>query len=197
MATVYLADDVRHGRQVALKVLRPEVASAVGAERFLAEIETTAKLSHPHILPLFDSGEAGGFLFYVMPYVRGESLRDRLSREHELPVEDAVRIATQVAEALEHAHGLGVVHRDIIQASLVEPVSARTLLSTPAHEYNAFVSPDGRFYVYQTDRDGQYEVWVRPLGASADGPVFPSTVARIRAGRSTGLRSSFARPMRP
>jgi serine/threonine-protein kinase len=113
MATVYLADDVRHGRQVALKVLRPEVASAVGAERFLAEIKTTAKLSHPHILPLFDSGQADGFLFYVMPYVQGESLRDRLTREHELPVEDAVRIATQVAEALEHAHGLGVVHRDI------------------------------------------------------------------------------------
>ena len=119
MATVYLADDVRHGRQVALKVLRPEVASAVGAERFLAEIKTTAKLSHPHILPLFDSGEAGGFLFYVMPYVQGESLRDRLIREHELPVEDAVRITTQVAEALEHAHGLGVVHRDIKPENIV------------------------------------------------------------------------------
>jgi len=113
MATVYLAADVRHGRQVALKVLKPEVASVVGAERFLAEIRTTAKLQHPHILPLFDSGEADGFLFYVMPYVQGESLRERLNREHELPVEDAVRIAMQVAEALQHAHGLGVVHRDV------------------------------------------------------------------------------------
>ena len=97
MATVYLAKDLKHNRSVALKVLKPELAAVVGAERFLAEIETTANLQHPHILPLFDSGEADGFLFYVMPYVEGESLRDRIDREKQLPVDEAVRIATAVA----------------------------------------------------------------------------------------------------
>ncbi|HEU5154593.1 MAG TPA: protein kinase, partial [Gemmatimonadales bacterium] len=92
MATVFLAQDLRHDRRVALKVMRPELAAILGAERFLTEIKTTAALQHPHILPLHDSGEAGGSVFYVMPYVEGESLRDRLSREHQLPVEDAVRI---------------------------------------------------------------------------------------------------------
>ena len=91
MATVYLADDLRHGRKVALKVLKPELAAVVGAERFLAEIRTTASLQHPHILPLHDSGEADALLFYVMPYVEGESLQERLDREHQLPVEEAVR----------------------------------------------------------------------------------------------------------
>jgi serine/threonine protein kinase len=113
MATVYLAQDLKHNRKVALKVLKPELAAVVGTERFLAEIETTANLQHPHILPLFDSGEADGFLFYVMPYVEGESLRDRLDREHQLPVDEAVRIATNVAEALDYAHAQGVIHRDI------------------------------------------------------------------------------------
>ena len=94
MATVYLAQDVRHDRRVALKVLRPELAAVIGAERFLAEIKLTANLQHPHILPLFDSGEADSCLFYVMPFVEGESLRDRLSREKQLTVADAVRIAT-------------------------------------------------------------------------------------------------------
>ena len=93
MATVYLAQDLRHDRKVALKLLRPELAAVIGAERFLAEIKLTANLQHPHILPLFDSGEADGFLFYVMPFVEGESLRDRLNREKQLPVADAVRIA--------------------------------------------------------------------------------------------------------
>jgi len=88
MATVFLARDLKHKRNVALKVLKPELAAVVGAERFLAEIETTAELQHPHILPLFDSGEADGFLFYVMPFVEGESLRDRLDREHQLPVDE-------------------------------------------------------------------------------------------------------------
>ena len=92
MATVYLAEDLKHQRKVAIKVLKPELAAIVGGERFLAEIRTTANLQHPHILPLFDSGEAGEFLFYVMPYVEGETLRDRLDREHQLPVDDAVRI---------------------------------------------------------------------------------------------------------
>ena len=113
MATVYLALDVRHGRKVALKALRPELASLLGAERFLSEIKTTAHLQHPHILSLFDSGEADGLVFYVMPYVEDESLRDRLAREKQLPVEEAVRVATEVASALDYAHRHGVVHRDI------------------------------------------------------------------------------------
>jgi serine/threonine-protein kinase len=113
MATVYLAHDVRHDRQVAIKVLRPELAAVIGAERFLAEIRTTANLQHPHILALFDSGTVDGTVFYVMPFVDGESLRDRLSREKQLPIDDALRIAAEVADALEYAHGHGVIHRDI------------------------------------------------------------------------------------
>jgi eukaryotic-like serine/threonine-protein kinase len=113
MATVYLAHDGRHDRPVAIKVLRAELAAVVGAQRFLAEIRTTANLQHPHILPLFDSGEVEGTVFYVMPYVEGESLRDRLMREKQLPVGDAVRIAGEVASALDYAHRHGVIHRDI------------------------------------------------------------------------------------
>ena len=113
MATVYLAHDVRHDRKVALKVLRPELSAILGADRFLAEIKTTANLQHPHILSLFDSGEVEGLVFYVMPFVEGESLRDRIKREHQLPVEDAVRIAREVADALDYAHRHHVIHRDI------------------------------------------------------------------------------------
>jgi serine/threonine-protein kinase len=124
MATVYAAHDVRHDRRVALKVLRPDLAAVIGAERFLAEIRLTANLQHSHILPLFDSGEVlaehpersegpRSYLFYVMPFVQGETLRDRLNREKQLPVADAVRIATEVASALDYAHRNGVVHRDI------------------------------------------------------------------------------------
>ena len=113
MATVYLAQDLKHDRKVAIKVLRPELAAVIGAERFLAEIRTTANLQHPHILPLFDSGVADSFLFYVMPLIDGESLRDRLNRGKQLPVGDAVRIASEVASALDYAHRHGVIHRDI------------------------------------------------------------------------------------
>jgi Tol biopolymer transport system component len=113
MATVYLAQDLRHNRQVAIKVLRPELAAVIGAERFLSEIRTTANLQHPHILPLHDSGEAGGLLFYVMPFVEGESLRDRLDREKQLPIADAMRITSEVASALDYAHRRAVIHRDI------------------------------------------------------------------------------------
>ena len=119
MATVYLAEDLKHHRKVALKVLKPELAAVVGAERFLTEIQTTASLQHPHILPLFDSGEADSFLYYVMPYVEGESLRDRLDREHQLPVDEAIRIATDLAEALDYAHRQKVVHRDIKPANIL------------------------------------------------------------------------------
>ncbi len=113
MATVYLAEDLKHDRQVAIKVLRPELSAVIGAERFLAEIKTTAHLQHPHILPLHDSGEVAGTVFYVMPCVEGESLRERLTRLKQLPVEEAVRIAREVADALEYAHAQGVIHRDI------------------------------------------------------------------------------------
>ncbi|HEU4787597.1 MAG TPA: serine/threonine-protein kinase, partial [Gemmatimonadaceae bacterium] len=113
MATVYLAEDLKHKRKVAIKVLRPELGAAVGAERFLREIETTANLRHPHILPLYDSGSAAEFLYYVMPLVEGESLRDRLDREKQLPIADALRIAREIADALSYAHARGVVHRDV------------------------------------------------------------------------------------
>jgi len=112
-ATVYLARDIKHDRIVALKVLRPEVAASLGPERFLREISLTAHLPHPHILPLYDSGERAGFLYYTMPFVEGESLRQRLSREGQLPVAEALRIGAEVADALGHAHKHGVVHRDI------------------------------------------------------------------------------------
>jgi tRNA A-37 threonylcarbamoyl transferase component Bud32 len=113
MATVYLAEDLKHDRKVAVKVLRPELAAVLGAERFVQEIKTTAQLQHPHILPLFDSGEADSFLYYVMPYVEGETLRDKLNREAQLGIEEAVKITTEVADALDYAHRHNVIHRDI------------------------------------------------------------------------------------
>jgi len=113
MATVYLAQDLKHDRKVAIKVLRPELAAVIGAERFLAEIRITARLDHPHILTLIDSGEAGGLLYYVLPFIRGESLRDKLNRDQQLGIEEALAITRQVAGALDHAHQKGVIHRDI------------------------------------------------------------------------------------
>jgi eukaryotic-like serine/threonine-protein kinase len=113
MATVYLAEDVKHRRKVAIKVLHPELSAVLGPDRFLKEIELTASLQHPHILPLFDSGNADGLLYYVMPYVEGETLRGRLEREQQLPIADALRIATDIGDALEYAHRRGVVHRDV------------------------------------------------------------------------------------
>ncbi len=113
MATVYLAEDLKHRRKVAVKVLRPELAAVIGAQRFLREIQTIANLQHPHILGLIDSGEVDGTAYYVMPYVDGESLRDRLRREKQLPITDAVRLSTEVASALDYAHRHGVIHRDI------------------------------------------------------------------------------------
>src|SRR5262249_11287831 len=112
-ATVFLARDIRHDRPVAVKVLHPELAVALGIDRFLAEIKTTARLQHSHILPLHDSGEAEGLLYYVMPYVEGESLRHRLEREGHLRIADAVRITHEVASALDYAHRHGIIHRDI------------------------------------------------------------------------------------
>jgi serine/threonine-protein kinase len=113
MATVHLAEDLKHKRKVAVKVLRPELAAVLGAERFVHEITTTASLQHPHILPLFDSGEADGFLYYVMPFIEGETLREKLDREKQLSIDEAVRITTEVADALDYAHRNDVIHRDI------------------------------------------------------------------------------------
>jgi len=113
MATVYLAQDLKHDRRVALKVLKPELAAVLGADRFIQEIKTTANLQHPHILPLFDSGEADSFLYYVMPFIDGETLRDKLDRETQLGIDEAVRITSDVADALDYAHRNNVIHRDI------------------------------------------------------------------------------------
>jgi serine/threonine protein kinase len=113
MATVYLATDVKVGRRVAIKVLNPELAAALGGERFHREIQIASHLTHPNILPVHDSGEADGTLYYVMPFVEGESLRDRLNRERQLGIDEAIRITCQVASALESAHAAGIVHRDI------------------------------------------------------------------------------------
>jgi len=113
MATVYLAEDLKHDRKVALKVLKPDLAAVIGGERFVVEIKTTAALQHPHILPLFDSGTADGFLYYVMPYIQGETLRTKLDRETQLGIDESVKITTDMADALDYAHRHGVIHRDI------------------------------------------------------------------------------------
>src|SRR5687767_5096278 len=113
MATVYLAEDLRHGRDVAVKVLHPDLSSALGADRFLREIRLAARLNHPHILPLFDSGESNGFLYYVMPFIEGESLRERLNREGRISLEESLGIGRAVASALDYAHRNRIVHRDI------------------------------------------------------------------------------------
>jgi TolB-like protein/tRNA A-37 threonylcarbamoyl transferase component Bud32/Tfp pilus assembly protein PilF len=119
MATVYLAEDLKHKRKVAVKVMRPELAATLGSDRFLREVEIAANLSHPHILPMYDSGEAEGVLYYVMPYVEGESLAARLKREGELPVPEALRIAREVADALAYAHKRSIIHRDIKPANIL------------------------------------------------------------------------------
>src|SRR5215469_6016235 len=113
MASDYLCDDLKHDRKVALKLLKPELAAVLGADRFVVEIKTTAAMQHPHILPLFDSGTADGFLFYVMPFIEGETLRDKLNRETQLGIDEAVRITREVADAVDYAHRHGVIHRDI------------------------------------------------------------------------------------
>src|SRR5438046_8523786 len=120
MADVFLAQDLKYERAVALKVLRPELSASLGAARFLQEIQIAARLHHPHILPLYDSDEADGLLYYVMPYVEGESLRARLARERQLPVDEALQIAREVADALSYAHSCGVVHRDIKPANILQ-----------------------------------------------------------------------------
>jgi len=130
MASVYLGEDVKHRRKVAIKVLRPELAATIATDRFLREIEIVASLSHPHILMLIDSGDAAGLLYYVVPYVEGGSLRDRLDQANTLPVSEAVRITEQVASALEAAHKEGVIHRDVRPGNvLLESESGRAVLT--------------------------------------------------------------------
>ncbi|MFL5494996.1 MAG: protein kinase domain-containing protein, partial [Gemmatimonadales bacterium] len=147
MATVYLARDLKHHRLVALKVLRPELSAILGGERFLREIRLTAALQHPHILPLLDSGEAGGVLFYVMPYVEGESLRHRLEREGQLALEEALHITRGVSGALEYAHRLGVIHRDIKPENILlyqgEPMVADFGLAILEREPDARLTATG------------------------------------------------------
>ena len=129
MAVVYLADDVRHDRPVALKVLLPELAASLGPERFQREIHLAARLQHPHILTVLDSGEAAGRLWFTMPFVEGESLRDRLRRERQLPVDDALRIAVEAARALDYAHKHGVIHRDIKPENIMLTADGSTLVA--------------------------------------------------------------------
>src|SRR5690348_5263031 len=129
MATVFLAQDLKHDRPVALKVLHPELAMSLGPERFLREIKLAARLQHPHILTVLDSGETGGRLWFTMPFVEGESLRDRLRRERQLPVDDALRIAREAAQALQYAHQHGVVHRDIKPENLLLTQDGNTLVA--------------------------------------------------------------------
>ena len=142
MATVYLAEDLKHHRQVAVKVLRPDLAATLGPERFLREIEVAAQLHHPHILPLYDSGEADGFLYYVMPYEEGQSLREKLVKEGELPVTEAVRVLRDVVDALAHAHEEGVVHRDIKPENIM--LSGRHALVTDFGVAKAISEATGR-----------------------------------------------------
>ena len=172
MATVYLAEDLKHPRHVALKVLKPELAAVVGAERFLAEIRTTASLQHPHILPLFDSGEADKLIYYVMPRVEGESLRARLDREHQLPVDEAVRIATNVAEALDYAHRHRVIHRDIKPANILlldgKPVIADFGIALA-------VSHAGGGRLTETGLSLGTPHYMSPEQATGDGSVGPAT----------------------
>ena len=129
MATVYLARDLKHDRSVALKVLHPELAAVLGAERFQREIKLAARLQHPHILTVLDSGEAAGQLWFTMPFVEGESLRDRLRRERQLPVDEALRITREAAQGLQYAHDHGVVHRDIKPENLLLTSDGNTMVA--------------------------------------------------------------------
>jgi serine/threonine-protein kinase len=166
MATVYLAEDVRHHRRVAVKVLRPELAASLGADRFLREIETAAQFQHPHILPLLDSGEAAGFLYYVMPYVEGESLRSRLGRRGELPVHDAVRLLIEICDALAYAHERGIVHRDIKPDNVL--LSGRHALVTDFGVAKALSEATGRHQLTTAGIALGTPTYMAPEQATAD-----------------------------
>ena len=176
MATVFLARDLRHDREVAIKVLREDVAQHLGADRFLREIRTTATLNHPHIVPLHDSGEADGIVYYVMPYIEGESLRDRLDREGQLPVGDAVRIASDIAGALDYAHRHGFVHRDVKPANIL------------LHEGRALVADFGIARV----RDAGGDVRLTETGMSVGTPQYMSPEQAMGERHVTGRTDIFA-----
>lgn len=173
MATVYLARDVKHDREVTLKVLRPELAAILGRERFLNEIRLTAKLEHPHIVTLIDSSEWGGFLWYVLPFIRGESLRDRLNREKQLGVEEALAIAQQVGSALDYAHARGVIYRDL---------TGGRILFTGDYAAAAFGDHN-----YSVARDGRTFVMLRPVRGTQQAVVLTlHWFDHLRASRKTG-----------
>ncbi len=197
MATVYLAHDLRHDRQVAIKVLRPELAAVIGADRFLSEIRTTANLQHPHILPLFESGAAESFLFYVMPFIEGESLRDRLTREKQLPIGDAVRIANEVASALDYAHRHRVIHRDIKPENILLHDGGALLYSTGGGSSRRSPSgPDGmawsrRWILRGVISSPEASHW------RATAPGWRSISTRRRAGPPAARRTSGSSSSRP
>jgi len=166
MATVYLAEDLKHHRKVAIKVLKEDLGASVGSARFLREIEIAAQLQHPNILPLLDSGEAGGLLYYVMPYVEGQSLRQRLAREHELPVGEAVRILVELADALADAHAHGVVHRDIKPDNVM--LSGRHALVTDFGVARAVSEATGRSTITTMGVALGTPAYMAPEQASAD-----------------------------
>ncbi|HQR17771.1 MAG TPA: protein kinase [Gemmatimonadales bacterium] len=166
MATVYLAEDLKHHRQVAVKVLKPDLAATLGAERFVREVEVAARLHHPHILPLYDSGEADGFLFYVMPYEEGQSLRERLQKETELPIRDVVRLLHDVADALTHAHQHGLVHRDIKPENVM--LSGQHALVTDFGVAKAVSEATGRHQMTTAGVALGTPVYMAPEQATAD-----------------------------
>ena len=177
MATVYLAHDLRHDRPVALKVLRPELAASLGPERFLREIRIAARLQHPHILAVHDSGEAAGRLWYTMPYVDGGSLRQRMMREGQLPLDQAVRIATQVLSALGYAHAQGVIHRDIKPENiLLEGVRSASGSKVPLRALGLYLLDPRRLA-----EEGWFDAGIVPIAAGwttvrAKGSSYPGTL---------------------
>src|SRR2546423_1936602 len=165
MATVFRAEDRKHHRAVAIKVLRADLAAVLGPDRFLREIEIAARLQHPHILPLYDSGSAAGILYYVMPYVEGERLRDRLDREKQLPQDDALRIATEVAGALAYAHSHGVVHRDIKPENIM--LSGGTAVVADFGIARAVSAAGGGVHLTQTGIDKGTPAYIKPQPGAA------------------------------
>ena len=164
MATVYLARDLKHERPVALKVLLPELAASLGSDRFQREIKLAARLQHPHILTVHDSGETAGQLWFTMPFVDGESLRDRLRREHRLPVEEALRITREAAQALQYAHEQGVVHRDIKPENLLLTRDGNTLVA----DFGIARAVGGDEHLTQTGSSMGTPAYMSPEQANAD-----------------------------
>ena len=212
MATVYAAEDLKHHRRVAIKVLHPELSEAVGADRFLREIEIAARLTHPHVLPLHDSGEADGLLWYVMPFVEGESLRARMERERQMPIDDTVRLLEEIASALAHAHERGIIHRDIKpenilldrrgHACVADFGLARALTSVTSTRLTApgltvgspaYMSPEQARA--QGEVDHRTDLWALafrlPAAAESEAEIVPAIGDRVRF--SGMLKSGAAR----